>query len=387
MGSTGGPSIVVSPDGRFVFIGDQSADIAVGRIAPDGSLTPAAPPVPLAGSALNTNGLALTADGRFLFTANFGQLSGPAVPSSISALSVSPSGTLAEVPGSPFPVDGRLGELAVTPDGSRLYAVYQGTADNIDGFAIAANGALTPLPGSPYPSGGSTVSFSLRQPIAVAPDQGPRAAFSARASHRTVTFDGSASTDRDGRVASWRWDFGDGQSATTAIPRATHTYASGNYVAALTVTDSEGCSARLLYTGQSALCNGSAAAIARTALDLAPPKISSLKVGKRKKRKSKVTFRLSEKASVTVKLERRGTGRKVGKKCAKPTRKNRGKRRCVRYTKVGSKKLKGKSGANKLTIGKRFGKRVTRGRYRLTLTATDSAGNKSKAYRKAFRIR
>ncbi|MBI4814765.1 MAG: PKD domain-containing protein [Deltaproteobacteria bacterium] len=54
-----------------------------------------------------------------------------------------------------------------------------------------------------------------------------------------VTFDGSASTDADGTIASYAWEFGDGDSATGAV--ATHTYeAAGNYLARLVVTDDQG---------------------------------------------------------------------------------------------------------------------------------------------------
>ncbi|MGB0653165.1 MAG: PKD domain-containing protein [Thermoplasmatota archaeon] len=54
----------------------------------------------------------------------------------------------------------------------------------------------------------------------------------------TVTFTDDSS-DPDGGVTSWSWDFGDGTSSTDASP--SHTYsAAGNYVAELTVEDAEG---------------------------------------------------------------------------------------------------------------------------------------------------
>ncbi|MEZ4776430.1 MAG: PKD domain-containing protein [Bacteroidia bacterium] len=52
----------------------------------------------------------------------------------------------------------------------------------------------------------------------------------------TVNFDASASTDSDGVIAAYSWDFGDGNSATGIT--ASHTYTtSGNYLVVLTVTD------------------------------------------------------------------------------------------------------------------------------------------------------
>ena len=54
-----------------------------------------------------------------------------------------------------------------------------------------------------------------------------------------VSFDGSASSDPDGSIASYAWSFGDGTSATGAT--AAHTYASaGTPTATLTVTDNQG---------------------------------------------------------------------------------------------------------------------------------------------------
>ena len=51
-----------------------------------------------------------------------------------------------------------------------------------------------------------------------------------------VAFDGSGSTDADGAVTKFAWDFGDGATATGA--KATHTYAKpGNYLVKLTVAD------------------------------------------------------------------------------------------------------------------------------------------------------
>ncbi len=54
-----------------------------------------------------------------------------------------------------------------------------------------------------------------------------------------VVFDGSSSTDADGRVVAWAWDFGDGATGEGAIAR--HRYrALGAFVARLTVTDDDG---------------------------------------------------------------------------------------------------------------------------------------------------
>lgn len=57
----------------------------------------------------------------------------------------------------------------------------------------------------------------------------------------SVIFSSAGSTDLDGTIASYAWDFGDG--TTSSSPNPQHTYTSaGNYVAILTVTDNFGTS-------------------------------------------------------------------------------------------------------------------------------------------------
>lgn len=68
----------------------------------------------------------------------------------------------------------------------------------------------------------------------------PVASFTTSIAALVLTVDGSSSSDADGTIASYAWDFGDSTTATGATPSA-HTYASsGTYTVKLTVTDNDG---------------------------------------------------------------------------------------------------------------------------------------------------
>jgi PKD repeat protein len=83
------------------------------------------------------------------------------------------------------------------------------------------------------------------QPAAV--DRPPTASFTASTSELSASFDASASSDPDGTVVSYAWDFGD--SAAASGRTASHTYpAAGTYTVTLTVTDDAGAPATATRT-------------------------------------------------------------------------------------------------------------------------------------------
>lgn len=119
--------------------------------------------------------------------------------------------------------------------------------DGIGAFAPSGSVPVMPATDSTYtltaygPGGTASTTVALgvdEAPVprfSVTPPRGP--------APLSVTFDGLASSDPDGRVASWEWDF-DSDGVTDATgSTASRTYPSrGEYAVSLTVTDDEGVS-------------------------------------------------------------------------------------------------------------------------------------------------
>ena len=122
--------------------------------------------------------------------------------------------------------------------GSGIAQVWQLTAANtITRLTdVAYTGSIVPLTVPPQ-------SITLMVMPSGAANQAPVASATATPTSGyaplTVGFDGTASSDPDGTIASFAWTFGDSASASGAT--VSHTYQnSGTYTAALTVTDNRG---------------------------------------------------------------------------------------------------------------------------------------------------
>jgi len=87
--------------------------------------------------------------------------------------------------------------------------------------------------------GVATTTYSVM--VSAAASQSPRAVIQAPLTaqvNSTVSFDGSASSDPDGIINQYEWDFGDGNTASGA--QATNTFTTaGIYTVRLTITDSD----------------------------------------------------------------------------------------------------------------------------------------------------
>jgi PKD repeat protein len=107
---------------------------------------------------------------------------------------------------------------------------------------VSADGPMAS--GSTGSGGDGVAATTLDITVAAAANQPPVAAISAPATgveNTDITFDGSGSSDPDGTIASYDWDFGDGTAGSGAS--VTHAFAAGTYTVTLTVTDDAGATA------------------------------------------------------------------------------------------------------------------------------------------------
>ena len=113
----------------------------------------------------------------------------------------------------------------VTWNGTEAY--WQGTIDDVAVYSQELSAAKVAQHYGLGTSGGL-------------PNKAPTASFTSNVTGLSVAFNGGASTDSDGTIASYSWNYGDGSPADTgATP--THVYAAaGSYPVTLTVRDNAG---------------------------------------------------------------------------------------------------------------------------------------------------
>src|SRR5205823_5503870 len=91
----------------------------------------------------------------------------------------------------------------------------------------------------------TSTNFTVASSHALTEDLAPIAVIKPSSTSGTsplsVTFDATGSSDPDGNIAQFLWDFGDGATGAGAL--AAHTYSAGSYTATLRVIDDQGASA------------------------------------------------------------------------------------------------------------------------------------------------
>jgi YVTN family beta-propeller protein len=278
--------MAITPDGRRIYVTNTALDtvsvidtatnslvggqIGVGHIPED---------------------IAIAPDGKRAYVAN-------PQSNSVSVIDTATNTAIATVPVGSFP-----NSVAASPDGARVFVANSG------GGVSVINTATNALE-SPIAAGGAPEALGF------VPNQSPTASFAVPAANAgsPATFDASASSDSDGAVARYDWDFGDGTFAPDGGPTPAHTYAApGTYTAKLTTTDNEGCSTQFVFTGQTASCNGKASAATQFPVSVAPAVPDTVaptaSLGKTKKKyegsKVKFSFSASEAdATFTCKLDK-----------------------------------------------------------------------------------
>ncbi len=316
-----GPSeIAVSPDGTSVYVTHSySGKISQYNIDSEtGELESKGAPV---NAGNGPTGVAVSPDGSSLYATNY-------LSDNVSQYDIDSETGELESKGAPVDAGNWPDSIAVSPDGASAY-VTNSSDDNVSQFDIDSDGFLTekevapataldhpediavsPDGASAYVTNGNegtvsqyninpdgfltekevdeAVAASGDSEIALTPNQGPTAAFAATSDSLQAAFDASGSTDSDGTVTRYDWDFGDGTTASDGGASPTHTYGqAGTYSVTLTVTDNEGCSQDVIFTGQTAYCNGSSTArttevvsVISSPENITPPVISgSLYVG------------------------------------------------------------------------------------------------------------
>jgi DNA-binding beta-propeller fold protein YncE len=253
--------IAVSPDGRSAYVTNSiSNSVSQFDVGAGGRLTPKAPPIVQAGS--GPSGIAISPDGRSVYVSNY-------LSDSVSQFSVGVGGRLIAKTPATVQAGSSPSAVAVTPNGRSVY-VSNSEDGTVSQYDVRADGQIA---GKPIQM--TVAAGQEPEGIALLPDQGPVAVFRATAAMAgsPTRFDASSSGDPDGGIVRYDWDFGDGTKATNRGPRPVHTYAAaGRYRVTLVVADNAGCSTAFVFTGQTALCNGSPAARTTRTVTVPPAK-------------------------------------------------------------------------------------------------------------------
>ncbi|MGI8573092.1 MAG: PKD domain-containing protein [Solirubrobacteraceae bacterium] len=236
---SGPDTLAVTPDGSTVWVGNLSS----------GSITPINTSTDIAGPSVTVNdpsAIAITPDGSKAYVGNWNE--GTVTPVTLSTGSVrSPIPAGVGNTGPPVVSGVNPYRLAITPDGATAY------------FGDDNGHTVTPITVATDTAQPNIAMGSGPDEIAITPDQAPVASFTvtpAPAGSPTA-FDASASTVKYGAIVSYSWDFGDGNTATTSTPSATHIYSNpGQYTATVTETDTAGTSTAQVFTGSTMSRNG-----------------------------------------------------------------------------------------------------------------------------------
>jgi YVTN family beta-propeller protein len=237
--------IEFTPAGTAYVVDETSKEVSAINTATKGVTK-----TPLSKESGEPRGIAISPDGTKAFVVGLG--TGP-----VSVIDTVTNRVTREIE-----VEGVPQEVSLSANGKVLYVTESGTPQ-VEVFnaetGIALRKSPIALPGE-FPTG-----------IALTPDQSPAAAFTPPSATVGIAapFDGSASTDADGSIASYNWTFEDGRDATGVT--AVHTFlTAGTFNAKLSVIDDEGCGEAMVFTGRTAYCSGGASSVSHPVTVQAP---------------------------------------------------------------------------------------------------------------------
>ena len=136
-----------------------------------------------------------------------------------------------------------LGSIFLDPAGQHLYFsnAATGTLSRVGWQNGAVSGTPTvvsgpAIDGVDWRSSGLFLANGPQPPV----NQAPQAVATVECTRRSCAFDGSDSSDPDGAVEDYLWDFGDGSSTSDEVAPVHEFGADGPYTVTLTVTDAQG---------------------------------------------------------------------------------------------------------------------------------------------------
>jgi DNA-binding beta-propeller fold protein YncE len=407
--------VAVSPNGQFLYVANLGSNtVSIFSLGAGGVPSPVGCPEEACKTESQPDGVAVSPNGEFLYTTDVGS-------HSISPFAIGAGGVLSPLKCAAMSCETESEPVgvAVSPDSQLLYTANVGSS-TISAFSIGTGGMLSPL--TCTPPNCNTGASAYVQSLAITPDQAPTASFTdmpaPAGSASSFNASASAASPEQG-VASYDWSFGDGTSMQSTSPTVSHVYsAAGSYTVSLTVTDTVGCSTQVIFTGQTASCNGSSAAQTSTTVTVAGSALAALKLrpfgnlfpnfpkvvasqpilalsalretariwrertpnhisasSKRLPLGTRFSFYLSEPASVRFTFTEELGGRQQARKCVAPTKHNEHKRRCTRMLTAGTLTLAAVKGANTVRFAGVLSKssKLRPGRYTLVARATVAA--------------
>jgi streptogramin lyase len=336
--STGAPSNITSgPDGNLWFT--EFDDNRIGRITTGGTITEFTVPT----SSSQPSGITSGPDGAVWFTEENGN--------KIGRITTSGQFTEYTIP-TPFSAPA---EIVTGPDGALWFTKFGSNPPGIG--RILPNGTFDPPNGYTLPAG------SAPDGITVGPDG-------------AIWFTENGG-NKIGRITT--------SGAITEFPLPTG-FRPGDIVVGPAEGGSGGGTPPPPGGGPG---TGSSAAPSVQSLAVSPKSFRAAKAGASISAKvgAKVTYRLSVAARTRFTVERESVGRKKGKKCVKPTRRNRRAKKCKLYKAVrGSFTHNGSAGTNVFKFTGRINRKSLKpGKYRLVAVAT-SGSTKSALKAASFKI-